>query len=167
MAKSILIVIVIAALFGVGYWAMTQQDDPQVAEEERVEVSLYYYNPSLDQDATGNVQCSREGLVAVTRSVEPSENAEELAERAIRQLISGELTDAERESGIQTEFPLAGFALTNATLRDGTLTLEFADSQNRTVGGACRVGVLWFQIEQTESNLPQVSRVQFVPEALF
>ncbi|MFN3301828.1 MAG: hypothetical protein ACK413_02260 [Patescibacteria group bacterium] len=35
------------------------------------------------------------------------------------------------------------------------------------VGGACRVGILWFQIEETAKQFPGVEKVQFLPEEIF
>ena len=70
--------------------------------------------------------------------------------------------------GITTEFPLDGFKLKSVNLKnDGTLILEFDDPLNKTLGGACRVGILWFQIEATAKQFPQVKKVQFLPEELF
>ena len=70
--------------------------------------------------------------------------------------------------GITTEYPLMGFKLKSLNLKeDGTLILEFEDSQNKTIGGACRVGILWFQIEQTAKQFSQVKNVQFLPKELF
>jgi len=86
---------------------------------------------------------------------------------AIRLLLAGELTEEEQAQGIDTEYPLAGLLLKGASLKDGVLTLEFDDSQNRTVGGSCRVGILWFQIEATAKQFPEVQQVRFLPEEIF
>jgi hypothetical protein len=52
-------------------------------------------------------------------------------------------------------------------LKNGVLTLEFEDAQNKAVGGACRVGVLWFQIEATAKQFPEVKEVRFLPKEIF
>ncbi len=127
-------------------------------------VSLYYYNPELDKDASGNVLCSRKGLVAVSREIPVTQTP---IQDTIRLLIAGNLTSAERAQGIGTEFPLAGFSLTGASLNNGTLTLEFSDPNNKTSGGSCRAGILWFQIEATAKQFPGVNIVKFIPDTLF
>jgi spore germination protein GerM len=88
----------------------------------------------------------------------------------IKLLLKGKenLTENEISEGITTEYPLEGFKLKSANLKEeGTLILEFEDPLNKTVGGACRVGILWFQIEATAKQFPEVKKVQFLPEELF
>jgi spore germination protein GerM len=88
----------------------------------------------------------------------------------IELLLKGKenLTEEELAQGITTEFPLDDFRLKSVNLKsDGTLILEFEDPLNKTVGGACRVGILWFQVEATAKQFPQVKNVQFLPETLF
>lgn len=134
----------------------------EVAQQNTVE--LFYYNPANDRDQSGNVLCSRQGLVSVIREVPPSNTIED----TIRLLLQGELTAQERAQGVSTEYPLPGLTLLSAQLgSDGVLTLTFDDAQNKTVGGACRTGVLWFQIEATALGLPGVKSVTFMPEELF
>lgn len=137
--------------------------DAEAPAPESVPVKLYYYDPAKDIDEAGNVMCSRRGLVAVDRAV-PASSA---IEQAIRLLIRGELSAAERERGITTEFPLAGFALEDASLENGVLTLAFDDPEHRTVGGSCRAAILWAQIEETAKQFPGVASVRFAPEELF
>lgn len=126
-------------------------------------VKLYYYNPAKDQ-GPGGAQCSRNGLEAVERSVPVTTTP---IQDAVRLLLKGELTAAERARGITTEFPLPGVELAGAVLKNGVLTLEFKDPQNKTGGGSCRVGILWFQIEATAKQFSGVSSVRFIPEELF
>ncbi len=85
----------------------------------------------------------------------------------IKLLLSGELTEEERAQGISTEYPLEGLSLKGASSKDGVLTLEFDDPNNKTVGGSCRVGILWFQIEATAKQFPEVQEVRFLPEEIF
>jgi len=127
-------------------------------------VMLYFYDDSRDRDETGNVMCSRAGLVSVQRDIPLTKTP---IQDAVRLLLEGGLTAEERASGISTEFPLPGVALKGASLNDGVLTLEFDDPNNRTGGGACRAGILWFQIEATAKQFVEVSSVRFMPEELF
>jgi hypothetical protein len=127
-------------------------------------VKLYYYNPELDKDESGNVLCSKNGLIPVERKIPVTSTP---IQDTIKLLIAGELTQDERSQGITTEFPLDGFSLKEASLNNGILTLKFEDPNNKTIGGACRVGVLWFQIEETAKQFPGVQEVKFLPEDIF
>jgi len=127
-------------------------------------IKLYYYNPSKDQDASGNIMCSRNGIEAVDRNIPLTKTP---IQDAIKLLLKGELTSQERAQGITTEYPLAGVELKSASLENGILTLTFADPQNKTGGGSCRVGILWFQVEATAKQFAEVSSVRFMPEELF
>lgn len=133
------------------------------AQNERT-VKLYYYDEDKDKDASGNVQCSRDGLVAVERKIPVSLTP---IQDTIKLLLKGEITDAEKARGVSTEYPLSGLTLKGANLKDGNLTLEFSDPQNKTSGGSCRVGILWYQIEATAKQFPEVKSVDFIPEELF
>lgn len=133
-------------------------------ETDLRDITLYFYSAAKDSDNEGNIQCSREGMVGVSRKIPVSTNP---IQDAIRLLLKGELTGAERTAGITTEYPLPGVELVGAALRDSVLTLEFRDPQNKTGGGSCRVGILWYQIEATALQFPEVREVKFVPEELF
>jgi hypothetical protein len=146
---------------------------PQNADELRIpvmfssqtkKINLYYYNPELDKDDSGNVQCSRDGLVEVEREIAITETP---IQDAIKLLISGQLTDQEKLQGITTEYPLEGFSLKGASTADKVLTLEFLDLNNKASGGSCRAGILWFQIEATAMQFPEVEKVRFIPEDIF
>lgn len=128
-------------------------------------VSLYYYNAGKDKDARGNVLCSKQGLAAVPRSIGKTTSTN-IAD-TVRLLLKGELSDAEKQQGISTEFPLAGFELEKAALgAKGGLTLTFKDPQNKTSGGSCRVSVLYAQIEATAKQFPEVKSVKILPAAI-
>lgn len=129
-------------------------------------VKLYYYNPEKDKDETGNIKCSRDGLAAIEREIPLTKTP---IRDTINLLLKGKenLTETDKTQGITTEYPLEGFSLKGASLKGGVLTLEFDDPKNKTVGGACRVGILWFQIEATAKQFPGVQRVRFLPEELF
>ncbi|MDD5738990.1 MAG: Gmad2 immunoglobulin-like domain-containing protein [Candidatus Pacebacteria bacterium] len=127
-------------------------------------VQLFYYNPNLDKDISGNILCSEKGLVAIERQIPITQTP---IQDTIKLLLKGELTSQEKAQGITTEYPLKGFALQVASLNNGVLTLTFNDPNNQTVGGSCRVGILWFQIEATAKQFPEVSEVKFMPQELF
>lgn len=133
-------------------------------KERTQKVKLYYYDPEKDKDAEGNILCSRQGLAAVEREIPLSLTP---IQDTIRLLISGDLNEQEKQRGITTEFPLPGFELKGASTSNGLLTLEFADPNNRSGGGSCRAGILWFQIEATAMQFEGVEQVRFVPETLF
>ncbi len=137
---------------------------PEMVEEEERAVKLYYYNPEKDKDESGNILASRQGLVAVDRQIPITITP---IQDTIKLLLEGNLTQEERAQGITTEFPLSGFELKSADLKDKVLTLEFSDPQNKSVGGSARVTILWFQIEATAKQFPEVSEVRFIPEELF
>jgi len=153
--KFIIILSILAVIGGLivfGYYSNT--------------VKLYYYNPNLDRDETGNILCSRKGLVAVERKIPLSKTP---IQDTIKLLLKGQenLTEAEKALGITTEYPLEGFSLKGASLKNGILTLEFEDPNYKTGGGSCRVGILWFQIEATAKQFSEVQEVKFLPEELF
>lgn len=127
-------------------------------------VKLYYYDQSRDKDASGNVLCSSKGLVAVDRNTSVTVTP---IQDSIRMLLRGELTQAERARGITTEFPLPGVELRSASLTGGILTLTFADPQNKTTGGSCRVSILRAQIEATAKQFSGVNQVRFMPAGVF
>ncbi len=146
---------------------------PQNADELRIPikfgtegraVKLYYYNPNKDTDAQGNLLCSRQGLVAVDRQITITDTP---IQDTIKLLMAGALTNEEKSQGLTTDYPLSGLELKGANLAERTLTLEFADPQNKTSGGSCRVAVLWAQIEATAKQFPGITTVKFIPKELF
>lgn len=132
-------------------------------EETGMNVKLHFYNPELDQ-GPGGEQCSRNGLVAVKRVIPKTTTP---LRDVIQLLLRGELSDEERANGVTTEYPLPGLSLKSATITNGIATLTFIDPQNKTVGGSCRVSILWHQIEATARQFPSVTSVRFIPEQLF
>lgn len=127
-------------------------------------VKVFYYNPSLDEDKGGNLRCSAAGLVAVARSIPITQTP---IQDAIRLVLQGQLTAAERQQGLETEFPLSGVNLLGVTLDNGVLTIDLSDPNNKTTGGACRVGILASQLIATAKQFPEVTSVQFKSENLF
>jgi len=139
------------------------QADVHSTPAERT-MNLFYYDPSRDQDAEGNVMCSDKGLVPVSRKIASGTPIED----TIRLLLSGNLTAEERARGITTEYPLSGLSLTSVALREGgELRVALSDPEHRTGGGSCRVSVLWAQIRATALQFPEVKAVSFQPEDLF
>jgi hypothetical protein len=130
-------------------------------------VSLFYYDPDLDLDANGNIQCSADGLSPVHRTVAGGLSGEQLIEETVRLLIAGELSDEEIAQGLTTEYPLDGVTLNEVNLDDGVVTLWFSDPDFQTSGGACRASILWLQIEQTVLQFDGVNEVRFEPGELF
>ena len=86
---------------------------------------------------------------------------------SILELMKGNITAAEKAQGISTEFPLSGLTLENASINNGVATLKFRDTEGKTVGGSCRVAVLWHQIEATAKQFSTITAVRFAPEELF
>lgn len=127
-------------------------------------VKLYYYSPTKDVDEAGNILCSEKGLQPVDRVVPV---AQDRVEDVIKLLMQGQLTEVEKESGLTTQFPLPGLALTDVRLGNGVLTLIFDDPQNKSSGGSCRAAVLWKQIEATAKQFSEVQSVRFEPEWIF
>ena len=130
------------------------------------EVTLYYYNPNLDKDEKGNILCSHKGLVGIKRKIPISQTP---IKDTINLLLKGKenLID-DKANNLQTEFLLEGFELKSLNLKEGeTLILEFSDPLNKTIGGSCRVKILWLQIEKTAKEFKEVKEVKFYPEYLF
>ncbi len=134
-----------------------------VAVAER-DIALYYYNEKKDSDVLGNILCSKKGITQVTRSIAVTKTP---IQDTIKLLLEGNITAAEKEAGITTEYPLSGFALTGASEKDGALTLSFVDPNNKTSGGSCRATILWAQIEATAKQFPGIKSVRFIPDTLF
>lgn len=155
-----IVALAIIALAGGTYFLISSQ---RSTPEQRT-IVLYYYSAAKDTDPSGNVLCSRKGLVPVERTVPLSSTP---IQDAVELLLKGELLQAERDAGISTEFPLSGVSLTGASQDGGALTLAFDDPYNKTGGGSCRVSVLWAQIEATALQFPGVTSVRFSPEELF
>jgi spore germination protein GerM len=135
----------------------------QNIEQKMMSIELYYYNPSIDQ-GPGGVQCSKNGLVKVNRTI--PQTTTPLTE-SIKLLLRGEISPAEKMQGITSEFPLAGVSLVSASIQDSVATLTFSDPQSKTVGGSCRVAILWAQIQATAKQFSTVTSVRFMPEELF
>ncbi len=126
-------------------------------------VKIYFYNPALDQGPGGS-QCSSKGLVSIDRKIPKTITP---LKDSIDLLLHGTLSSEEKKFGLTTEFPLPGVSLKSASIVNGVATLEFADTQNKTGGGACRVSILRSQIEATARQFSSVKSVKIMPEELF
>ena len=179
-AKIILLIVLVLIIAGVLVWKFLSANPSGLPENQRVfeipvqfeemsykKVLLYYYNPEKDKDETGNIQCSRDGLVEIEREIPVTKTP---IQDTIKLLLKGKENLAQEEigQGITTEYPLEGLSLTEVNFKeDGTLLLKFDDTLSKTLGGSCRVGILWFQIEATAKQFSGVKKVQFLPEELF
>lgn len=164
MTKRVMILagaaVVLAGVF-VWRWSAAPAQDLPVAETTTVR--LYFYDPARDQ-GPGGPQCSESGLVAVERVVPKS--AMQLRD-AVRLLLQGDLTDAERAAGLTSPFPLPGLMLETVAIMGTEAVLLFADPQNQSGGGSCRISIMRMMIEATARQFPGTSQVRFSPEELF
>lgn len=135
----------------------------KVATVNETTIKLYYYNPALDQ-GVGGTQCTEKGLVEIERTIPKTITP---IQDAIKLLLLGQINEKEKAEGITSEFPLEDFTLKAASLNNGNLTLTFNDPKNKTVGGSCRISILWNQIKATAKQFPEVKTVSFQPEELF
>jgi len=125
-------------------------------------VQLFYYNPNLDKDISGNILCTNKGLVGVERQIPITKTP---IQDTIKLLLDGQLNSQEKSQGIISEIT-KGLALQAASLNNDILTLTFSMNGN-IGGGSCHMGILWNQIEATAKQFPEVSEVRFIPEELF
>lgn len=126
-------------------------------------INLYFYDQNKDKDASGNIKCSSDGLVAIERTI-PHTNTP--IQDAVKELLKGP-TATERSRVPGTEFPLPGVTLSSASLSNGVLTLAFNDPQNSTSGGSCRIAILDAQIEATARQFEGVTSVRYSPSDIF
>lgn len=127
-------------------------------------VKLYYYNPSRDQDEQGNIQCSRQGLVAVERQIPISQSP---IRDTLELFLSSPILEADKSTGLTSEFPLPGVSLQSIVLKDGRLIVRLSDPNNKTSGGSCRVAILRSQLEAVARQFSEVEVVDFEPAELF
>lgn len=128
-------------------------------------IKLYYYNKIMDEALNKSIACDPNAVVAVKRDIPATVTP---LKDSINFLLKGELTADEKAQGFSTEFSAdKGLKLVNAAIKDGVAALQFEDPANFTVGGSCRVRLLWAQIERTAKQFPTVREVKFLPETLF
>lgn len=142
---------------------LTGTPDTDVGNErdERI-VELFFYEEKADLDETGNVMCSADAVVPVTRTIK-----DYAIEKHIETLLAGPSAE-EKERGLSSEYPLKSLRLESANLDDkGVLTLKFNDPDNSTTGGSCRVGLLSAQLIKTAESITGVKSVKVEPEELF
>lgn len=131
---------------------------------DTLSVNLFFYRPQSDMDENGELQCSSEGLAAVSREIEYTETP---LPETLRLLLEGDLSLSERQAGITTEFPIDGLELVGVSVKDRVATVALDDPNQNTSGGACRAQVLRSQITNTALQFSDVSEVRFIPETLF
>jgi hypothetical protein len=127
-------------------------------------IKLYYYNEVEDKKINPYISCSEEFVLPVERKIFLSQTP---IKDAINLLLQGVISENEKQLGFSSEFPLEGFELIGANLKNGTLILEFSDPFNKTSGGSCRVNLLRQQIEKTVKQFEEVQEVRVLPETLF
>ena len=117
--------------------------------EQTRNIKLYFYDENKDKDASGNVKCSAQGLVATDRSIP---------------LTNTPIQDAVRELFKEI---LPGVSLAEANLSNGVLTLLISDPQNKATGGSCKVTIWKAQIEATAKQFGGVTEVRYLPPESF
>lgn len=133
--------------------------------ESTREIQLFYYNRIKDKEIAEWIPCSPDAVIPVKRTIPFTKTP---IQDTIKLLLEGKLTSWEKSQGFEIEFPLPGFELVSANLKDGILTLEFADPNHSTIGGSCRVGLLASSIIKTAKQFPEVKEVKFEPrDSLF
>ncbi|MGC8880708.1 MAG: GerMN domain-containing protein [Minisyncoccia bacterium] len=170
MRKIKWLIILIVVLIGIVFVFQKLNHQENTLTRKNIltrKVLLYYYNPLLDKDQTGNIKCSESGLVPIEREIPLSKTP---LKETLNLLLKGKanLNEEDINNGITTEFPLEGFSLKEVNLTpDGTLILKFEDLLNKTVGGSCRVNILRNEILKTAKQFKEVKQVKFLPEELF
>ena len=136
----------------------------ETASSVKRKIKLYYYNIIKDKEIADYILCSPDAVMPLEREMPVTITP---IQDAVILLLEGKLVESEKSAGFSTEFPLSGFKLSTANLKNDILTLKFDDPENKTSGGSCRVGLLWSQIEKTAKQFPEVKEVKFLPEYLF
>ncbi len=123
-------------------------------------IKLYYQNTKT----TNADACSANSVTSVNRTVLKTATP---IQDAIKLLIAGNITATEKAQGFTTQFPNQDFRLLGATVKNGTLTLEFTEVPSFTTGGACKMTILSEQIIKTAQQFPGINTVVFKPADLF
>jgi hypothetical protein len=129
-----------------------------------IPVTLYAYDPRLDLDPSGNVLCSAQGLVPITREIPEGDTQ---LRYALEELLAGNLTQDEKARGLTSEFPLPGVSLDDVSVDGGTANILVNDRENKTSGGSCRVSIMRAQIETTAKGFGGVEEVRILPDEAF
>jgi hypothetical protein len=128
-------------------------------------VSLYLYDKTKDTDVTGNIKCSKDSVVPVLRDIPISKTP---LQDTLALLFSGSVKSEEKARGLESLFPLNGLMVKTLTLTElGELLLTLKDPYNKSIGGACRVGILRAQLEQTMKQFDGIKSVIVKPDNLF
>jgi hypothetical protein len=128
-------------------------------------VELFYYNQKRDTDATGNIMCSEKGIVPVQRQIPTTQTP---IKDTLNLLLTGAISEEERNQGISSEFPLEGVSIQSISLQgDGMLKIDLLDPQRKTVGGSCRASILFKQIQMTAQQFSEVKGIEILNQELF
>ena len=136
---------------------------PTITPEQTMTVKLYYKNYLTDPIV---LNCEADSFVERT----VPKTSTPLAD-SIRLLLKNDLTVAEKNLGLRTEFNTnvasTQLALTSASITNGVATLVFNDPSDFTSGGACRSGILASQVELTAKQFSTVTSVELSPYTVF
>lgn len=127
-------------------------------------VALYFYDEKRDRDSSGALSCSKAGLVPVSRAVA---STSAIVSDTLELLLSGNISNKEREAGLSTGFPLSGVTLQQVAVENATATIAIRDPEHKTSGGACRASLLRLQVEETVRQFSSIKNVVITPEDAF
>tara|TARA_B100000378_G_scaffold275702_1_gene272225 strand:- start:597 stop:1094 length:498 start_codon:yes stop_codon:yes gene_type:complete len=162
--NKIIWIITFIIFFAAAFLVFKYDNKEKLSEMPQQVVNLYYYNPELDT-VDGSIMCSDAGLVAVERTLTDSQD---IIRDTLELLLTGELSNKEMADGVTTEFPLVELEVENITIDEsGLMTLTLSDPTNATVGGSCRVAVLFAQIQATATQFDNISEIEILPADLF
>jgi spore germination protein GerM len=166
--KKIAFIELMLVIIGIGLFYFFPRATQEVNNEDKsvsqVEINLYFYDENKDKDAEGNILCSSEGLVAVSRTILKTVTP---MQDAIKLLLKEQPTDKEKAQGLSSFFPLNGVELVGANLSNGVLALEFSDPSHQTSGGSCKVSIMRSQIEKTAMQFDEVESIILKPDEAF
>ena len=128
------------------------------------QVELFYYRPLSDMSDAGELQCSKDGLVAVSYSIEVSDIT---IENTIKALLARDLRQIDRHDGLISHFPLDGLVLIGVHVDDGLATIALDDRKDAISSDTCQSAVLQAQITATLKQFSSINEVCFIPENFF
>ena len=135
---GILVLVVVVGIF----WRI----HADIAPAQTVEA--FFMNGNLDPAVT----CEK--VFPVTRTV-PATKA--VGRAALNELLKGP-TEAERTGGYSSTIPF-GVHVQSLTIQNGMARVDFDETLERAVGGACRVTAIRQQITETLKQFPTVQSV--------
>ncbi len=132
-----------------------------ISDENTEKIELFYYNKLEDKENS----CGSEYVLPISRQIPATKTP---IKDAINLLLSGQLTQSERNQGFVTEFPNDNFKLLDANYNydNETLTLSFTEVPGFSNGGSCRVGIIENEIIKTAKQFG-VKNIVLEPESIF